>query len=508
MKSFNRLYLSSILTALVFSLGLAGVGCDGSTSEQPDSGGPKPDVGITGPEGGTDTIQPDTVAAALKPGIIGQYSAVAAKGGTVMASAYERGFGDLLLISAQITALGTVKREIVDGVPSTKPSKDPAGWRGGIEEKGDDVGLHTDILITATGSPMLAYQDKTNNAVKFATKSESLWARHQVAKATGAKEVVGLYNAMTLVAGKPAIAFLATGIRGKDGSFTSQLRLAEATQFVPKTTAQWKVSVIDSKAMPCRNLCDKSASEVCVVKANNTSACQKSGSGCPKCDTGKECVGGKCVAVLADATLTSLPAGVALWPSVVETKVGLLVVYYDRVAGALKAAVRSGAAWKLAQLKGAKGADLGGFSSAAVDKAGTVHVTYQDMLKSHLHYLQLNPSTLKVTVSELVDDGKRPGGIHVVGADSSLSVDPAGVVRVVYQDQQTSDLLYARRSSAGKWTPKVTTNKDLGRLLKGGKKGYGFFSDTAVDGGKVYGSTMYYHPSTPPGGDLEFYTVP
>ena len=495
------------MLVLALAISASVYGCECGETAAPIEQGVAPDMKVA--DAKPDALQPDTVPATLTPGVIGQYSAVAAKGGQVIASAYERSFGDLVLVSAKATALDKLNLEIVDGVPNNPPSKDPKGYRGGVEEKGDDVGTHTDILITATGSAMVVYKDETNNAIKFAVKSADKWAKHRVLKAEGAKETIGLYSDLTLVGGKPAVAFLTLGVKGTGGAFKSELRWAEAKVFVPKATADWFVTTIESSAMPCRNLCDKKAGEVCAVNTDGTSACKMTGTCSPKCSvTGTDCVGGKCVAILADSTVNYVPQAVGLWPEVVETSVGPAVFYYDKVAGNLKVATRNGGKWQGKVLKGSKSDDVGAFPSAAVDKAGTVHVTYQDMLKSSLQYIQVSPSTLVANVTELIDDGKRSNGIHLVGADNVVSVDPAGTIRVVYQDQHTSDLLFAKRTGPGNWTPKNTGDKDLGRLLKGGAKGYGFFSDLAVDGGKVYGSTFYYYTKTGPGGGLEFFSVP
>ncbi len=497
-------------TTLVLALAVAAsvYGCDCGETATPMDQGIKPDTKKTDGKP-DDTLQPDTTPAKLSPGVIGQYSAVAAKGGLVVASAYERSFGDLVLVTAKATALDKLNLEIVDGVPNNPPSKDPKGYRRGIEEKGDDVGQHTDILITATGASMVVYKDVTNKAIKFAFKAADKWARHRVVAGTGAKEVIGLYSDMALIGGKPSVAFLAINVTGSGGQFKSELRWAEGKIFVPKATADWTVSVIESNPMPCRNLCDKSGGEVCVLNKDGTSACKKTGTCSPKCSVkGTDCVGGKCVTVLADSTVNYVPTAVGLWPDVVETSVGPAVFYYDKVGGNLKVATRHAGKWQPKVLKGSKTVNVGGFPSAAVDKAGTVHVTYQDMLKSSLHYIQVTPSTLKANVTELIDDGKRKAGNHMVGADSAVSVDPSGTIRVVYQDQHTSDLLFAKRTGPGKWTPNNTGDKNLGRLLKGGAKGYGFYSDVAVDGGKVYGSTFYYYTKTGPGGGLVFFSVP
>ena len=495
---------------LVLASAIAGLyGCDGETpTGYVDTGVVQPDAGVDLKKLPPDAALPDTVPSKLVPGIVGQHSAVSAKGGTVMVSAYERAFGDLVLLSAQATSLGKYTIQIIDGVPGTKPTKDPQGYRGGVEAKGDDVGLHTDLVITATGTPQVVYTDKTNNAVKFASRTADQWARHQLAKAVGAKETMGLHNSMALIQGKPAVAFLVLGVKGTGGTFKAELRLAQATVFTPKSSTDWTFSNIESTVMPCRNLCDKSGGEVCAADKSGASSCAKPTTNCtPKCGTGLVCMAGTCLTELKDDTVQDIPKVVGLWPALVETKGLPTVFYHDNQGGNLKAATLQGSTWKKVVVKGSKTDNVGAFPSAVVDKAGTVHVSYQDMLKASVHYVQVDPS-LKATVTELIDDGKRKNGIHMVGADSAISVDPAGVVRVVYQDQQTSDLLYAKRSGPGKWTPNNSGDANLGRMLKGGPKGYGFFSDLDVDGGKVYGSTFFYHPKTSPGGGLELFTVP
>jgi hypothetical protein len=444
----------------------------------------------------------------VTPGVAGRFSALAAQSGTLMLSAYEAGYGDLILVSATTSALTDLKVEFVDGVPSASPTKDPQGYRKGITDAGDDVGQDTDIVLTTGGAPMISYFDVTNSTLKFASRGDSSWTTHTVDSPKTSKAIVGRYTAMTLVGGKPAIVYLALNIPGTtSGTYFSELRFAQAKAAVPASASDWTLSTIESVQMSCRNLC--ATDEVCVQKSDKSSSCQKKGSGCTAtCTSSQACVGGACVTVLATTTYTDVPEASGLWPAIAVASGAPVVVYYNRIAGSLRAAALGGSTWKTATVKGSSTTDVGAFPSVALDSSGVVHVAYQDVGKGALDYLQLDPKTLAASSAEVVDDGSRSDGQHLVGADPVIFVDAAGAIRVFYQDSQTADLLGAKRAGSSSWTPKTTSDSNLGRLVKGGAKAYGFYSDVALDGGKAYGSTFYYDPTvkTTKGG-LELFLV-
>jgi hypothetical protein len=445
----------------------------------------------------------------LQPGVVGRFSALAASKGTLMASAYEASFGDLVLATVKVDALDAAPTlEIVDGVPNTAPTKPTTLWRGGVEDPGDDVGQDTSIVVSSSGDPMISYYDATHRSLKLAVRASGKWQSHTVELPKGDKDVVGRYTALMLVGGKPAIAYLATGIpAATTGGFTSELRWALAGSATPGATADWTVSAIESKAMSCQNLC--ASGSVCVLNTDGSSVCKTKGTGCSAtCNTDEACVAGACTKILAESTVADLPMASGLWPAVTSTSAGPVVVYYDRIAGRLAGAVSSGTTWKKKVLAGAGSDDVGAFPAVACDGGGIVHVTFQDAAHLTLHYLQLDAANLTANSSEVVDDGVRTDGQHSVGADSALLLDPSGLPRVVYQDQTKSDLLAAKRSGPGQWTPKTASDADLGRSIKGGPKAYGFYSGLAVDGAAVYGSTFYYDAQASTKGGLSFFKLP
>lgn len=446
---------------------------------------------------------------ALKPGIAGRHAALAASGTMLLASAYEQTFGDLILVSAKISDPSQITVEAIDGVPASTPTHDPTGYRKGISDKGDDVGQGTDIAVDEAGNPLISFHDVTNKALRFTQRaSEALgWTAHAVATPTGTAEIVGRYTAITRVGGNPAIAFSVQNIAQTGGTFTSELRFALASSPTPKAASDWTISTIASSPSPCRNLCG--TDESCFVTTTG-SQCKKKGTGCATCATGTACLSGTCQPVLADSKLEDVPEAL-IWPEArVTTAGGVLVVYHDVTAGTLEGALLASptaTTWTKKTLRATAGESVGAFPSAVVD-AGDVHIAYQNWTRGTLHYVRIDGASLAVKGTSVIDDGLRPDGRHPVGADASLALDASNQVRVIYQDQQTADVLAATRAASGGWTPNTATDANLGRLLKGGDEGFGFYLDLVSAGGSLYGCSFVYTAGGKPPGALAFFAVP
>lgn len=448
----------------------------------------------------------------LIPGSIGRHSSLVAVGDKLVVSAYEDKYGDLLVITAETSALTEHKTTIVDGLPSSAPPTGaPSGYRKGVSDKGDDVGVGTDIAAASDGTLYISYHDVTNDSLKIAIGTGGKWDIHTVAKPTdSSKEVVGLYSSIVLRSGKPAIAYLAQNISDTKGGFRSELRWAEASDTDPASSSDWTETVIDKGPTPCRGLC--ATGEACFVTSTG-SACKKKGTGCSKCTSKQACLAGKCTAILPDVKYQDVPAALGLWPRAVLHSAGPLVVYHDSVKGRLKVAKLSGGKWTTSTIAGktttnTKADATGAFPSAALDAKGRLHISYQNVVRETLHYLQLDVSTLKATKPETVDDGIRTDGQHPVGADSALIITSGSTVSIAYQDQQNSDLLVARRATANSWQPNDKKKDHLGRLFKGGAKGYGFYNRLTAIGGKIYGSTFFFDAKGKQRGDLELFSLP
>ncbi len=479
---------------------LALAGCQGNLpGGRPSDGGGGDSESLDA----TGVVSCALVTKALAAGTLGCFSALTSHQGTLYASAYESAFGDLVLVSAKASAPDKQTRELVDGVPATTSDTDPTCWRGGLMDRGPDVGLHTSIAVTASGALMISYHDRTNRALKLAVRQGGKWSVHTVEAPKGAAETVGLSTSLVMTKSGPAVAYLALGVDGK-GGLSSELRWAEAKKAAPAGPKDWTVTAVHRQPMSCKNLCPKG--RACVVKAGGGSACEAVGTGCGACAAGKKCVGGACAAVVADTKLDALPGAAGWWARALITAAGPLVVYHDSWAGKLWVAARD-KGWSMTAVAGGATDRQGAHCSAAQDPAGTaVHVAYQDTGMATLRYLQLDPTTLKVTAREVIDDGARPGGLHRVGGDSAVLVDAAGAVSVIYQDSHTADLLLARRIKAGSWTPNKAADPALGRALLSDADAHGFYSGLTAEGGKAYGSTFYYKAAS--GGALKLLALP
>jgi MYXO-CTERM domain-containing protein len=488
--------------ALIAATALA-LGCSDSAPGVQDAG---PDGVVPDLPPGSETAPPKV----LKPGVLGRHSALVASGDTLYASAYEQTYGDLVLVSAPLTSPTNLTYEVIDGAPDTPVTADPAGYRGGVAAKGDDVGLGTDIALDAAGNPLISYHDRDKLALRFAARAADGWSAHEVlAPAAGSKEIVGRYTALVSVGGNPAIAFTVQNISKGAGAFAAELRWAVASSPAPKSASDWTISTVDASPSPCQNLCE--SGEACFV-SGTTSACKKTATGCGTCADGTACLAGKCEPVLAKSQLADIPKAIGLWPELLAAPGGsVLLVYHDSVAGSVKAArlaSASATSWsKKVAASSSAGDIVGAYPAAAVDADG-LHIVHQNSTKGTLNYVRLDPTTLTSKGTAVVDDGLRPDGLHPVGADAAVVIGPAGGLRVAYQDQQTADLLVVSRSKAGAWTPNTASDANLGRLLKGGDKGYGFYTNLVTAGGSVYGSSFVFEATGAPPGNLELFQLP
>jgi len=79
-------------------------------------------------------------------------------------SAYNQTYGDLMVgrINARGIGIDEIFWDYVDGVPDIDPNAAPSGPRGGVVDKGDDMGAHSSIAVSSDGWPRVAYQDVDN----------------------------------------------------------------------------------------------------------------------------------------------------------------------------------------------------------------------------------------------------------------------------------------------------------------------------------------------------------
>ncbi|GAB4211119.1 MAG: hypothetical protein OHK0013_32530 [Sandaracinaceae bacterium] len=381
--------------------------------------------------------------------------------GVVGADAYR--YGDLVFGTLDGGDASSIEWEIVDGLPARpgRPTGAVDGWRGGIQEPGDDVGRYTSMVRAATGTFYIAYYDSTNSALKIAIGRPGAWTTHTV----DATADSGRYASIALTAsGAPAIAYMRVE-PASDGSgrLRSAVRVATAASATPAATSDWTSTEVSGLDVACRpQFCGEG--EVCL----ETGSCVTPTTGCPSACTGDTaCVAGSCQATLPDPYIEDLFPGRGLYAQLAAAGSGLALTFYDRTQGNLWGAAFDGTAWGTPFLidgysrTGAGDSGIG--SSLFVDPSGTWHVAYVDGTDEGLRYAQVTGGA--VTVRELVDDGTtdgttpHPDGRHIVGDDSSVVVTASGEVRIAYQDATAHRLMLARRSGTT-WSTRILDEDD------------------------------------------------
>ena len=338
--------------------------------------------------------------------------------------------------------------KIVDGVPAEPEvdgkAFDLTGFRGGQTAPGEDVGIWTSIGIDPTSKqPVVAYYDRTNKALKFASFDGKAWDVQTVDD--HATNDLGQYASLAFDGSVATIAYLAIE-SASEGMITSKIKIARKSG----ESFSFEDAIVNA-ATPCRQaFCGDGT--LCLA---NEGVCAKAASSCGEC-TDQECttlVGqDACSDVLKDkidayplatglyVTLANLPGG------------GLGLAYYDRVAGTVNVAANQNGTWTPVVVDGGMQPDMsvsdtGVGLSLFIDGAGDWHLTYVDGYAEALKYARVQGGA--VMEREVIDDGlslggtPNPDGLRVVGDDSNVRVSPQGEVHVTYQDATTGKLRYA-----------------------------------------------------------------
>ncbi len=395
----------------------------------------------------------------LPEGSIGRYLDAVEVGGVIYVSAYNETYGDLMV--GRVGADDAITWWFVDGVPTGAPVVGQIdGPRGGIRDRGDDVGRFTSIAATAAGELLVTYRDETHRDLKLAIGQPGAggftWT-FQVIDATGD---VGLWGDLSLGSdGLPAVAYLAPGAQADaaDPAATSGLRWAQAAGSVAAGFT-WTITELDTQ--PAAFYCDGGCgtTEKCRADTNTCARSLSAGRCNDACGEGEGCFEDGCAPLApAPPALRELPEAAGLYARVARFSSGdAAIVYYDRVGGDLRFIRQEAGAWTAPRIldgrdaQGQDTTDAGQFCDLAVDASDNVHIVYVDAVKDDLRYLNLSAGT-----SVVVDDGVRiqAGALstNLVGQDAAILIDDAGQVRIAYQDATFHDLLLARANEAGSW---------------------------------------------------------
>lgn len=400
----------------------------------------------------------------LDPGFVGRFVDLAVVDRTAWISAYAENFGDLVV--ARYDEVAGWVWQWVDGVPADgEVEAGPSGPRGGIEERGPNVGQYSSIGAAADGTLHVAYYDVSNRALKYARGAPRADGRHDWTLMTlDAGGDAGRWASLSLGAdGVPAIAYRVGSIADGDG-FVSEVRVIVAAQAAPASADDWGVPfVVQQRAL---------AEE--------------------------------------DPETGSYPEGTGLFNSLARHPDGrLALAWYDRSEGRLWWSSMVDAGWTEPEMLAGWGhpdpdrdGDMGANVDLIVDGDGNAHLCYQDGMTDSLRYLA--PALDR---DEWVDDGVwldvggRPYSVHVVGDDCNVRLDGAGDPVIVFQDATLQALLMRRRTR--EVVDPTVENPWSGReVLRGDEADYqgahGFYASAAVVDGELWVVHYVYNNQVAP----------
>ncbi len=429
----------------------------------------------------------------LDPDDYGRFLSVAAKNGDVYVSCYSDRYTDLVIATVDGTGFTP---EAVDGVPAGPVDLNPEGYRGGVRAKGDNIGTFTSAALADDGTLYVSYVDNTNNGLKLARGVPGAWELSFI-ESYADENTAAWYTALHLTAdGRPAVGYMVNGLvdPNNPAARISELRYAVAAVADPSDASDWDIEVVDQTQVPCTGLCD--SSELCVA---DTWLCAAEDSACTDCGDGEGCVAGVCVTILEEPAYVDHPEGIGLYVHAGALADGNPVLaYHDRTGGLARLAIHDGAAWQTHNLDGDAYHDMGLYMAMTIDASDTIHLSYTDAVTDDLIYFVAD-TTGATVLREVIDDGIRADGSHVVGLDSVIFLDGA-TPTVLYQDGTTADLWIAVRNGADDWTPSA---------LREGTEGHGFFVDVAVDtDGTIWAAEYIYDWSADPINRMEAFTIP
>ena len=380
-------------------------------------------------------IQPPVI-----PTRIGRYARVVVTGQSVLVSAYDAQFGDLVVVRYGLNGVETGK-EYVDGVPAVPPVADPQGARGGIVAPGPNVGKHTSIVADANGLGRVAYHDVDGNALKVAIEGPAgQWRSHVVDGAQNpAIGQVGTFTDMAILSnGTILVSYLAhnTTIGGVTGTGTG-VKLARSRTPAPQSATDWEIFVVDGAPFV--------------------------------------------VDPAARIEPRELPRGLGLHTNIEMDGDVAIIGYYDNINGDLKLARFSGSSAEIFVVDGdGQGGRLPGDTGRypALGIVGNdLLVAYEDPTR-HALRLWRGPKETPGQGGgyDIADQLREPdrSGAHFVGAGARMTTTGSRPV-MVHQDASTLDLRFATLEGSSFATTSVLSDG-----------AHGFYADVAAAGQNAF----------------------
>lgn len=376
----------------------------------------------------------------LDPGFSGAYLDIDQNAGVTAISAYNSTYGDLIVGVVEGT---TPTLFYADGVPATGDIEgDLEGPRGGIKDRGPNVGSHTAIVVDGSGTLHAFYRNNDTDSMWYArgTGSGTNWTFEK--REFDATKQSGFYADAALVGNEVHVIYLVDNL-GMSPDFRSTLRHARFDVTGAVNTLNVATGdVLDGvSGNPCGQKC--AAGQQCLPAV---AACVAPTNDCAACDEGSACYNGSC-----QPTWTAPAANYRLTTGVLNelttTSTGLLATFWD------------GANNQVVNMQYNSSTDTWGeplltpggpYATGVIDGNGKLHIAYMDVDANTLIYENVTDGVTEVII-EGVRDSVDGWMINDIGEDVQLRVEADGSLVATFQDATRHTLHVARRGGAG-WT--------------------------------------------------------
>ncbi|MBA2662836.1 MAG: hypothetical protein H0U74_11105 [Bradymonadaceae bacterium] len=314
-------------------------------------------------------------------GIHGPFADIASNGTTLAVSVYNRTYRDLMV--ATVEDSGQLQWYFVDGAPDDgEVVADPGGLRGGVIERGPNVGTHTAIAVDALGGLHVLYRDEDAKALKYARGVLQGGGVYAFETTTlDASTNAGFWSDLAVI---DQTVHGVYGVReGSATEWSSQLRHISFS-----TTAPLAQIVV-----------------VPVVIASSESCA-------PAC------------------TDRGYPGATGLYNTLQKTSDGLLVVFYDHSKGRIGRARFASGQWEQPTMLAV---GTGPYAAGAIDASGLLHLAF--MNRTGLRHLQTGVGSPRAAaIHEGVRQAAHGYYAGLIGENVSLQIAADGRVVVSFHD--------------------------------------------------------------------------
>lgn len=429
----------------------------------------------------------------LPVGLMGRYVSVDANAqGVRAAAAYNQTYGDLVV--ASVAQNLTPTWYWVDGVPASGTIAGRVdGPRGGLRDRGDNVGQYPAIAVDAQGHLHIVYRDRDKKTLKYARGTRAANGTYSFAtRVLDDKGDAGHWSAARIVGDTLHYVY---------GVYETTEQPATPPVDTPDTdagTGDADAGTGDAGADPVQPLDTDPAPTVPQTQIRYASF---------DVGTAMEALGDVRWKVVYQMDSVAQPSGPAsipwqtgLFMQLADAPQGLLLVFYDHLQQSVAWARHIDGNWEMPQFVGAQS---GPYGAGQVDAEGNVHLAYMDRQMPALVYWTPGQP------AQVIRDGARDTaqGWHVadIGEGVRLRLAQDGTMTAVFQDATLHVLFGAVRApGAAVWNVTAISGQD------GQSAGsHGFY------GGLMAGSTrgiaaeyVLYNRETPPRAAVLFHNVP